>query len=297
MPEYVKGQNLLKWHQQAVELAIAYQVPPKEVAWLLREVAGLDSLSLHLKSYQDLLAIPLTCSLSDLTQLWQRRISERLPVQYIAGVTHWRDLTLKVTPAVLIPRPETELLIDLVSQVVQKEPFLEQNYWVDLGTGSGAIAISLARVLTKTKIYAVDASEAALQVAEENIERYGLSQRINLVQGSWWSPLDGLKDSVRGMVSNPPYIPRGLIEGLQAEVRDHEPHLALDGGEDGLEAISHLVQTAPKYLCSGGVWLIEMMINQGSFVVKLLEEQGCYKQIEIFKDLAGIERYVLARRC
>jgi release factor glutamine methyltransferase len=295
--DYVTGQNLLKWYQQAVELAIACQVPVKEVHWLLREITGLDSLSLHLKSYQNLAAIPLTCSLADLTQLWQRRINERLPVQYIAGVAPWRNFTLKVTPSVLIPRPETELLIDLVAQILQKEPYIDQDYWVDLGTGSGAIALGLASILTKATIHAVDLSEAALEVAEENIKHYGLSKRINLLQGSWWTPLESLKDSVRAMVSNPPYIPRGLIEGLQAEVREHEPHLALDGGEDGLVAIRHLVETAPEYLCSDGIWLIEIMVNQSQSVVKLLLEQGCYKQIEVFKDLAGIERYVLARRC
>lgn len=296
MEHVVTGGNLLKWHQQALELAIAELVPPSEVHWLLQEVAGLDSLSLHLKSYQNLSAISLTHSLADLTQLWQRRIKERLPVQYIAGVTPWRDLTLKVTPSVLIPRPETEFLIDLVSQVVQKEPFLDQNYWVDLGTGSGAIAIGLTKVLTKSTIYAIDLSEAALEVAQENIEHYGLSKRINLLQGSWWSPVEFLKGKVRGMVSNPPYIPSGFIEGLQAEVR-HEPHLALDGGEDGLVSLRHLVESAPEYLCSGGVWLSEIMINQSESVVKLLQEQGNYKQVEVFKDLAGIDRYVLARRC
>lgn len=296
MSESITGQALCQWRKLALEEARAAGRPAKEVDWLIREIAGIDSLSLRLNLYLDRAEIPLTCSISQLNLLWQEHLQEHLPLQYIAGVAPWRDLTLKVTPDVLIPRPETEFLIDLVQELVIKEPFLAQKFWVDLGTGSGAIAIALARLLTNITIYAVDVSAAALEVARENIERYGLRDRINLLEGSWWSPLGSLKNSVTLMVSNPPYIPSGLIEGLQAEVRQHEPHLALDGGEDGLVAIRHLVKSAPEYLCSGGVWLIEMMINQGKSVVKLLQEEGCYHQIEIFPDLAGIERYVLARR-
>ena len=297
MTEKVTGQALCLWRKSALEGAKTAGIAPKEVDWLIREIAGLDTLSLRLNSYQDYPTISLTISLVQLSQLWQRRLQEHLPIQYILGMAHWRDLTLKVTPSVLIPRPETELLIDLVQQLLIKEPHLAQNYWVDLGTGSGAIAISLARLLTNTTIYAVDVSSAALQVARENIVYYGLSERIKLVEGDWWSALGSLKESVRLMVSNPPYIPSGLIEGLQAEVRKHEPHLALDGGKDGLGAIRHLVQTAPEYLCSQGVWLIEIMIEQSESVVKLLEAQGCYKDIQVWPDLAGIDRYVLARRC
>ncbi len=237
-------------------------------------------------------------SLSQLTQLWQRRLTDRVPVQYLVGVTPWRNFSLKVASGVLIPRPETELIIDFAVEAVQKSPVpnLGSGHWVDLGTGSGAIAIGLATVFPEAKIHAVDYSGDALTIAQENVTNLGLFSRIHFYQGYWWTPLERLKDQISGLVSNPPYIPTGRLSQLQPEVRDHEPSLALDGGEDGLEAIRYLVETTPNYLQSGGIWLIEMMAGQGEKVAQLLEDSCHYHQIKILPDLAGIERFALAYR-
>lgn len=197
----------------------------------------------------------------------------------------------------MIPRPETECLIDLAVAAVQNsDRNLEQGHWVDLGTGSGAIALGLAAALPAAIIHAVDYSSDALAIAQKNAQNLGANS-IKFYQGSWWQPLEFLKGQVSGMVANPPYIPTSLVPQLQPEVANHEPFLALDGGSDGLNCIRHLIETSPVYLQPGGVWLIEMMAGQAEIVTELLQNQGNYCNIEIHADLAGIERFALAYRC
>ncbi|MGB7890461.1 MAG: peptide chain release factor N(5)-glutamine methyltransferase [Microcoleus sp.] len=293
---FVSGLELWEWANQAKTEAITSDIPLAEIDWLLKELAGLDRLALRLESFKDLPKIELKLSLSELAQLWQRRLQERVPVQYLTGVAHWRHFSLKVTPAVLIPRPETELLIDLAVEAVKSYGVNPKSHWVDLGTGSGAIAIGLASALTNAKVYAVDCSSEALAVARLNAENLGFASRINFYQGLWWKPLEFLKGQVSGMVSNPPYIPSSTVLTLEPEVLKHEPHLALDGGFDGLECIRHLVETAPDYLESGGVWLVEMMAGQAEAVADMLQSHGSYGKVQIFSDLAGIDRFALAYR-
>jgi release factor glutamine methyltransferase len=293
---FVSGLELWQWVNQAKAQAISSDIPLAEIEWLLQELAGLDRLALRLESFKDLPKIELKLSLSELAQLWQRRLQERVPVQYLTGVAHWRHFSLKVTPAVLIPRPETELLIDLAVEAVKSYGVNPKSHWVDLGTGSGAIAIGLACALTNARVYAVDCSSEALAVARLNAENLGFGSRVNFYQGLWWEPLAFLKGQVSGMVSNPPYIPSSTVLTLQPEVVRHEPHLALDGGFDGLDCIRHLVETAPDYLESGGVWLVEMMAGQAEAVADMLESHGSYGKVQIFSDLAGIDRFALAYR-
>lgn len=296
-PQVVSGLQLWRWRNQAMQAAIASDISPYEVDWLLQEIAGLDRLALRLESFKDLSGIPMAMSLIDLEELWHRRLRDRLPVQYIAGITPWRQFKLMVSSAVLIPRPETECLIDLaVAAISQSESIapLDQGNWVDLGTGSGAIAIGLAEALPKATIHAVDYSAAALKIAQANAQNLGFSEQIHFAQGSWWEPLTRLKGQFSGMVSNPPYIPTEIVATLEPEVMKHEPHLALDGGTDGLDDIRHLIEVSPSYLRPGGVWLIEMMIGQADTVRELLQNQGSYCNIQIHSDLEGIERFALA---
>ncbi|XZN94469.1 MAG: peptide chain release factor N(5)-glutamine methyltransferase [Microcoleus sp.] len=296
IPMFVSGLELWQWIDRAKVEAIDSDVSLAELEWLLQELTSLDKLALRLESFKDLLQIKSNLSLAELDQLWKRRLQERVPVQYLTGTTYWRDFSLKVTPAVLIPRPETELLIDLAVEALKPDRLHTKSNWVDLGTGSGAIAIGLASVLTNSTIYAVDFSTAALAVAQQNAENLGFGDRIKFDRGAWWEPLEFLKGQVSGMISNPPYIPSSTVLTLQPEVTKHEPHLALDGGLDGLDCIRHLAETAPDYLESGGVWLVEMMAGQAEAVVEILESQGSYCDVQIFADLAGIDRFALAYR-
>ena len=293
MSASISGQELSQWRQQAIADLQQAQLSPKEVDIFLQAVTDIDTLSLRLQSFREREKIPLSYSWSEITKRWQKRLQARVPLQYLLESVVWRNFTLKVSPEVLIPRPETELLIDIVAETVRGE---EGGIWVDLGTGSGAIAIGLASILTKAEIYASDYSQTALAIAKENIINTGFADRIILKQGSWWTPLEKWKGQISGMVSNPPYIPSAEILDLQIEVREHEPRLALDGGEDGLTALRYLVATAPDYLRSGGLWLVEMRAGQGEKVAQMLENQGNYRQIQIINDLAGFDRFVLAER-
>lgn len=284
----IPGSQLWNWRSTAKDQSIAHDISPNEVDWLLQEFAGIDRLFLRLQPDHP---IESKVSLSELDRAWQNRIEERTPIQYLVGVAPWRNFDLKVAPGVLIPRPETELLIDFA---IAQDSSLKSGQWVDLGTGSGAIAIGLALSLPTAIVHAVDQSQAALDIARSNAE--SLNANIQFYQGSWFEPIEHLKQSLSGVVSNPPYIPSQTVLELDPEVRLHEPHLALDGGLDGLESIRHLVQAAPDYLISGGVWMVEMMMGQADEVAALLSAQGSYDRITIQKDLAGIERFAIAHR-
>ncbi|MGL5079943.1 MAG: peptide chain release factor N(5)-glutamine methyltransferase [Microcoleaceae cyanobacterium] len=293
----ITGWDLWQWSQKARTEALTAQISPREVDGLLQAVTDLDHLALRLGSFKTSSQVELKMPWADFLGLWQRRLSERVPLQYLLGTVAWRHFSLVVSPAVLIPRPETELIIDLaVATITEENLGLSQGHWVDLGTGSGAIALGLAEGMPAAIIHAVDCSEAALDIAQHNARTLELSNRIQFYQGSWWEPLTRLQGQISGMVSNPPYIPNGLIPTLQPEVTRHEPHLALAGGEDGLGCIRHLINTAPSYLKSGGVWLVEMMAGQADEVIPLLQNQGNYTDVQVCLDLAGIERFALAYR-
>lgn len=300
--KFVSGLELWQWRMAAINEGKLADVSPMEVDWILQEVAGLDTLSLRLELFKNRSQIPLTIPLAKLNELWQKRLKERLPVQYITGITPWRNFSLIVSPAVLIPRPETECLIDLAVEAVQRGRGEEIQspqspiHWVDLGTGSGAIAIGLADVFPHAIIHAVDRSPEALNIAQENARRLGFASRINFYQGSWFTPLQKLKGQLTGIVSNPPYIPSNIVPTLQPEVANHEPHLALDGGNDGLDCLRLLATSAPEYLVPGGIWLVETMAEQTEAVVKLLNARGSYYNVQVFADLSGIDRFVLAYR-
>jgi release factor glutamine methyltransferase len=289
--QQVSGADLWQWYRGAIDQAQQLGIDHQEVDWLLKTVSQVDQLSLRLGH------LPRTIQLDrpwpEIVALWHQRCQERQPIQYLAGSTAWRQFELQVSPAVLIPRPETELIIDIVLERLW--PGAEGGHWVDLGTGSGAIAIGLANSLPQAQLHAVDCSGAALAVARQNADRCGCPQ-INFYRGCWWEPIAHLQGQLSGMVSNPPYIPSDQIAQLQPEVVNWEPHLALDGGSDGLAAIRILVTQAPQFLQAGGFWLVEMMAGQGAAVVELLERQGDYDAIEVIHDWGGLDRFVVARR-
>ncbi len=274
------------WRHQAQLMARSASISPREVDLLL-EAGGWSRLD------QRLDRLPLDIDLSVLTHLWQRRLQERMPLQYLLGKSAWRDMDIKVSPAVLIPRPETELLIDIAAewwQAQERDPGL----WVDLGTGSGILALALARMGVASQVYGVDVSAEALSIAEANRAEQTLVAPLTFLQGSWFTPLHPYRGRIQGMVSNPPYIPSSQLPQLQPEVTWHEPHLALDGGESGLQALLHLIDQAPLYLQPGGFWAVEVMQGQAEVVATLLQQDHRYTSIHIHPDLSGIPRFVSA---
>ncbi len=298
--QWVSGETLWIWRQQAqqqVQELIAgancQMEFCQELDWLLKAIAPLDTLALRLDTYRQQPHIPLARSLTELSDLWQQRLTERVPVQYLLGWTPWRDFVLRVAPGVLIPRPETELLIDLAVAYIEQQGIDRQApmQWADLGTGSGAIAIGLARCFPQAIIHAVDCSPIALDIARDNAEAVGVGDRLQFHAGEWLTPLRAVQGQLNGIVSNPPYIPSALVPTLQPEVAQHEPHLALDGGIDGLDAIRQIVNQAPSYLTENGLLLFEMMAGQAPSLPAILHPDSGWCHPKIYADFAGVQRF------
>ncbi|WIV12210.1 peptide chain release factor N(5)-glutamine methyltransferase [Proteiniborus sp. MB09-C3] len=222
------------------------------------------------------------------------------PIQYILKNQEFMGLDFFVKEGVLIPRPDTEVLVEYIIDIVNKGYFNNKDTIkiVDIGTGSGAITLSLAHYLENVHIYSIDVSDIALQVATENSKKLGLESKVTFLNGDLFEPLEKLKlqNSIDIIVSNPPYIPTNDIAGLQKEVAEYEPKLALDGGDDGLDFYRRIVKDSGKYLSDNGVLAMEIGYNQGAAVRKMLEEDkgnvplSC---VEIIKDLAGHDRVVV----
>ncbi len=299
MSDTTSGQALYQWRQWAIQLSKEHSIDPTEVDWLLQGLTPLKSLALRLGTYQGQSNIPISVPLTDFTKKWQQRVQDRIPVQYLAGETPWRHFSLTVTPDVLIPRPETELIINIVQTLVAEHSDIKgckQGNWADLGTGSGAIALGLAHAFPKATLYATDVSPQALTIARHNAAKNHLSDRITFYQGSWLAPLSALEHQLSGIVTNPPYIPSQTVLTLQPEVAQHEPHLALDGGADGLDCIRTLINDSAGYLIPGGIWITELMDGQAHAVANLLAQQGEYIHVTIHQDLSGINRFVSAHK-
>jgi len=225
----------------------------------------------------------------------QRR-ALREPLQYIIGRQEFWGLDFVVTPDVLIPRPETELVVESALKI--NANMSRQVTIVDLCTGSGCIAVSLAKKLEESRIFATDKSGKALIVARENARNHGVSERIRFLEGDLFQPLEEL--DIRGqvdiIVSNPPYVRSGDHRTLQPEVRDYEPAIALFAGPQGTEMQQQIISAAPAYLKRHGVLIMEMGIGQSKTLIRMVMEIGEYHAPEVYKDLAGIERVIVAEK-
>jgi release factor glutamine methyltransferase len=225
-----------------------------------------------------------------------RRRSQREPLQYIIGRQEFWGLEFTVTPDVLIPRPETELVIETAMGMAAN--LSKPAEIVDLCTGSGCIAVSLAKELAGAYIFAVDKSGKALAVARENASKHGVSDRIRFLDGDLFQPLEEL--DIRGqidiIVSNPPYVRSGDRNTLQPEVRDYEPGLALFAGPQGIEIHEMIVEVASSYLKQHGALIMEMGLGQADRIAEMIRLSRVYSTPVVQKDLAGIERVIVARK-
>lgn len=240
---------------------------------------------LYLITHRTLEVAPETAR--EFENLIQRRACHE-PVAYLTGEREFMSLDFSVCPGVLIPRPDTETLVELVLDAFPKEAPLTV---LDLCTGSGAIAASLAHYLPQSRVTAVDISTICMETALKNAIRNGVADRVQVLQADILKPLPplGLYDCV---VSNPPYIPTNVLATLDADVQNFEPHTALDGGDDGLIFYRHIIQQAPSLLRSGGLLALEIGHDQREAVTDLMIESGFFRQIDIRQDLAGIDRVV-----
>jgi release factor glutamine methyltransferase len=264
--------------------------PEFEAEWLLRRLLNVDRTQFFMMWDENL-----TAEQSAQLERWLKRRSEGEPLQYLFGSQEFYGREFIVTPDVLIPRPETELLVEEVCQQINiifgKQPL----HLVDVGTGSGAIAITLALECPQLRVTAIDLSIPALQIAEENAKRLGVSKQIQFVHGDYLTPLLQNKSKVDVLVSNPPYIPTETIPQLEKQVRQYEPRLALDGGSDGLDPYRVLTEQVKELSEKPKLVAFEIGYDQGEEVEKLVRKIDEQITVWVKKDWQGHDRMVFGR--
>lgn len=256
---------------------------------LLAHCLQLSRLQLYLQYDRPLQPAELACY----KQLLKRRLA-REPTQYITGHQEFWSLDFLVSPAALIPRPETEILVEAVLRFL-KQSAADRPLVVDVGTGCGVIPVVLAKELPDGRFLGIDCSWEALELARTNARRHGVADRLLLIQGDLLAPFRPAR-RFAALAANLPYIPTAVWEQLPPEIRVYEPRLALDGGPDGLRVIRRLVAQAPAYLQPGGLLALEIGHDQSAAVSRLVEQTQAFDPPEILRDYQRWPRVVLARR-
>ncbi len=252
--------------------------------WIMAESLGLKRLDLYLQFERPLKEDELGGIREGI-----RRRSKREPLQYILGNVEFYGVTLKTDARALIPRPETEYLIELLhTKYFNREP----SRILDLGTGTGAIAIAMLHTFPNAEAVAVDRSKEALQLASENAEAVGVSDRLSLSQSNWFENVTGEFEVI---ISNPPYLTDEEMQSAEPEVSQYEPTKALHAGKDGLDELSQIVDQSLSYLVDGGILALETGIAQHDNLITQAKSQG-FTSIESIKDLARLPRYLIGLR-
>ena len=277
--------SILKWTEQYFGTR-GIDSPRLDAEVLLSHVLGKERIYLYVH-FDEPLEAP---ELAAYREYIKQRVA-RQPVAYIIGRREFMGLSFRVTPAVLVPQPDTEILVQAALDRLAAKPAARI---ADIGTGSGAIVLSLLYYRKELQASAVDISADALAVAAENAASLGVAERVMFCEGDLLAPLAG--QQFDAIVSNPPYIPTADIAGLAPEVRTAEPMGALDGGADGLVFYRRLVADAPALLASDGFLAMEVGIHEAAPVAALAQASGAFARTEVLKDLAGIERVVVCWR-
>ncbi|CAH2215021.1 peptide chain release factor N(5)-glutamine methyltransferase [Tepidibacter aestuarii] len=214
------------------------------------------------------------------------------PMAYIIGKKEFMGLDFFVKEGVLIPRPDTEVLVE---DIIEQAKKIDNPLIVDIGTGSGAISVSLAKYINGSKVYSLDISDDALEVGSINAKNNEVEDKITFLKSNVFSALENEDVKFDIIVSNPPYIRRADISGLEVDVKDYEPSLALDGGEDGLDFYRNITQDSIKFIKDNGILGYEVGYDQAEDVKKIMIQNG-YGDIRILEDLASIERVVIGTK-
>lgn len=285
----VAGHAFLQWRKKMI-LQGGRKV---DFDWLLDMAGGvswrkLQSIILNPENF-----ISLEISTNELEVIWESHLKDQTPLQYLISKCPWRDIELEVSPEALIPRQETEFLIDFA---LEKVTNIDCGKWADLGTGSGAIAVSLAKSLPNWNGHAADISNEALDLAKRNLKSIvPTNSNVIFSLGDWWEPLKRWWGSFDLVVSNPPYIPSDLIEELEPVVKNHEPRIALDGGKDGMNACRKIILGASNGLARGGWLILEHHYDQSEKITDVMKNIGM-EEVSFEKDLSGIKRYAVCRK-
>ena len=258
--------------------------PRLEAEILVRTAAAISHERLHAHP-----ELPLSAEAREALAALTARRATREPLPYILGEAEFYSLVFRVTPAAIVPRPETEILVE---EAVRRAREIDARLLIDMGTGSGAIAVVLARELPEARVVAVDVSVEALRLTRGNAARHGVADRVLPVCSDLLCALNGEADAI---IANLPYVESGVLSALQPEVRDFEPRGALDGGYDGLDVVRRFTAQLSSHLSRRGFAALEVGAGQAGEVAKLLTAGGLGRT-EVVRDYAGIERVVIGRR-
>ncbi len=275
-------------HGASVLKAAKVPEPLLEAEILLAHTLRKDRIWLHLH-LDEVIDDP-----SPFFRLVHLRAAERTPIHYLTGLREFWSMEFKVDRHTLIPRPDTEVLVETALHILEKEqtpcPFI-----LDLGTGSGCIALALLKELPEARVVGTDINPEALKTARENAERFGLQNRFLPLAADWLKSFILGKRPFDMVVSNPPYIAEMDAETLEPEVVRHEPRKALFAGHDGMFHIDRLLSEVPQVLKPGGWFLCEIGWNQGERARETAKRTGSYSRVEIFKDLSGRDRVIAVK--
>lgn len=260
-----------------------------EAELLFTEILNCNRLSLYLNK-----DIFLDKAESSLVSSVLKRRMQGEPLQYILGKTEFMGLEFKVTSDVFVPRPETEILVETVIKYAYGLSLMAYGI-LELGSGSGCISVSLAKYLSHFDITATDISEKALNIAKENAKNNNVADRIMFLKSNLFESLPICHMPYAICVCNPPYIPTQEIETLQPEV-GYEPHMALDGGKEGLDFYRHIIDKAPRYLRKDGFLVMEMGFNQKNAIKNIFRKSRYFEIIEWVKDYNDIDRVIIAKK-
>lgn len=237
---------------------------------------------------------------NDLTQYRAmiKRVAEGEPIQYITGVQEFWSMDFIVNRCVLIPRAETEILVEQVIRVYKENNYIERTTVniLDICTGSGAIAVAIASEIKNAEIIASDISKEALNIARQNITRHEMQERITLIEGDLFEPFNGFNNHFDIIVSNPPYVTKDEYRLLPGKIRDFEPKIALESGVDGLYHIRTILENAPNYLKPNGWLMLEMDPSQTETVTKIISKDNSFLSASVVKDYSNRDRVVTAQK-
>ena len=259
---------------------------------LLDLIAGISKSDLFLLKINFKEKIFLKVDFHSLKKKWKEHTELSKPIQYVIGSSYWRNFKFELSTDVLIPRVETEQIVEIATQVIGSED--EKIIFADLGTGSGSIAISLVLEKRNWKCLATDIDKKALQIAQKNYKKISSDSNIDFYCGNWWEPLKHFAGMINLAISNPPYIPKDVYERLPSSVIDFEPKKALYGGEDGLSHIKQIISDAPKFLMEGGWLILENHFDQSKKIKNLMRKYE-FNFVKTINDTFGIGRFTIGR--
>ena len=259
---------------------------------LLDLLGGITKSDLTLLKINSQKKVNLREDFNSLKLKWNEHIQLSKPIQYVCESVYWRNFKLELSTDVLIPRTETEKIVEIANDIIGYEN--KKIIFADLGTGSGSIAISLAFEHRNWEGLATDIDDKALKIAKRNHQKISLEPNIHFYHGSWWDPLVNYAGMINLAISNPPYIPKNVYERLPSSVKDFEPKIALYGGEDGLSHIKKIIIDAPNFLIRGGWLIFENHYDQSNKIKNLLRDYG-FDSLKTINDTYGIGRFTIGR--